>query len=234
MKIYATIILTLILISCKTDPVEKFDRANELQPVLTHAGIDSVLSQFDLIGFDDLDDDYKEYTQSNGKFKNSLRKEKFYELHGDDVLKYIVGEYRIRDFLSTDAYYSKNEEDYSKNKKQYWLVDKKMLYMMLDLILRLDEEGYNKYGFHVRDSHRHPKYNSTKGGASKSQHIWGKAVDIVIKDINNDGKQTQADKTIVLDIMEEIVGNKGGLGRYPGSMTVHFDCRGHKARWDKQ
>lgn len=164
----------------------------------------------------------------------SLKKEKFYVLEGDDVLKYIVGEYRIRNFVTTDAYYSRNEKDYTKNKKQFWLVDKKMLYMMLDLILKLDENGYNKYGFHVRESHRHPTYNEKKGGASSSQHIWGKAVDIVIQDINNDGKKTQADKTIVLDIMEEIVGNNGGLGRYPGSMTVHFDCRGHRARWDFQ
>lgn len=234
MKKFAAITLVLILISCKTDPLKTFDAENQQKPVLTHSGIDSVLAQFETIRYDDLDEEYKEYTNSIGKFESSLKKETFYILKGDDVLQYIVGEYRIRRFVTTDAYYSKNEEDYSKNNEQYWLVDKKMLYMMLDLILRLDEEGYNKYGFMVRESHRHPTYNTKKGGASSSQHIWGKAVDIVIEDINNDGKKTQADKTIVLDIMEEIVGNKGGLGRYPGSMTVHFDCRGHRARWDKQ
>lgn len=234
MKTYAAIIIIFILTSCKADPVKKFDTANPQQPVLTHAGVDSVLSLFESVNFPDLNDDYKEYTLSNGKFKSSLKKEKFYVLKGDDVLRYIVGEYRIKNFLSTDEYYSSNEKDYSKNKKQYWLVDKKMLYMMLDLVLRLDEEGYNKYGFRVRESHRHPKYNTLRGGASSSQHIWGKAVDIVILDINKDGKETQADKTIVLDIMEEIVGSKGGLGRYPGSMTVHFDSRGNRARWDKQ
>ncbi|MFT5819363.1 MAG: hypothetical protein ACI8ZM_000586 [Crocinitomix sp.] len=233
MKKYTAIILVLVLLSCKTDPIKKFDTQTAQEPVLTHAGIDSVLAQFEQIEFADLDAEYREYTNSNGKFKSSLKKETFYVLEGDDVLKYIVGEYRIRNFVTTDAYYSKNEEDYAKNHEQYWLVDKKMLYMMLDLVLRLDEEGYNKYGFKVRESHRHPTYNEKKGGASSSQHIWGKAVDIVIEDINNDGKKTQDDKTIVLDIMEEIVGNKGGLGRYPGSMTVHFDCRGHRARWDQ-
>ncbi|MDG1914751.1 MAG: D-Ala-D-Ala carboxypeptidase family metallohydrolase [Crocinitomix sp.] len=231
MKKYAAIILSVLILSCKTNPIDKFDKQNAQSPVLTHACIDSVLAEFEVVDFADLD---KEYTNSNGKFKSSLKKEKFYVLEGDDVLKYIVGEYRIRNFVTTDAYYSRNEKDYTKNKKQFWLVDKKMLYMMLDLILKLDENGYNKYGFHVRESHRHPTYNEKKGGASSSQHIWGKAVDIVIQDINNDGKKTQADKTIVLDIMEEIVGNNGGLGRYPGSMTVHFDFRGHRARWDFQ
>lgn len=103
---------------------------------------------------------------------------------------------------------------------------------MLDLILTLDEQGYDKYGFTVRESHRPPRYNAARGGASKSQHIWGTAVDIVIRDINKDGTADQTDKKIVLEIMEKIVGNEGGLGKYPGTMTVHFDCRGHRARWD--
>jgi len=30
----------------------------------------------------------------------------------------------------------------------------------------------------------------------------------------------------VLEILEKIVGDKGGLGLYPGGMTVHVDTRG--------
>jgi uncharacterized protein YcbK (DUF882 family) len=62
--------------------------------------------------------------------------------------------------------------------------------------------------------------------------LYGRAADLVIKDINNDGKKNQEDKTIALEILEKIVGDKGGMGLYPGTMTIHIDCRGYKARWD--
>lgn len=231
---YSLFFIVFCFWSCDTDREVQFDLETGQVSVLTHEGIDSVLAQFETVTYDELDADYISYSESDEEFKNSLEKEIFYVLQGDDVLRYIVGEYRIKNFVTPDKYYLENEEDYTNNNKVYWLVDEKMLYMMLDLILRLDEEGYNKYGFTVRESHRHPKYNGMKGGASSSQHIWGKAVDIITEDIDNDGKRTQADKTIVLEIMEEIVGDKGGLGRYPGTRTVHFDSRGHRARWDKQ
>jgi len=41
-------------------------------------------------------------------------------------------------------------------------------------------------------------------------------------------------KKIILDILEnKVIGDQGGIGRYPGTMSVHFDVRGFKARWDK-
>lgn len=44
---------------------------------------------------------------------------------------------------------------------------------------------------------------------------------------------TAEDKQIVLDFLDkEIIGNKGGIGLYPGTKAVHFDVRGHRARWN--
>ena len=230
-SIFPYLAVLFFFFSCQSEE-EKYDEETGQMPVLTHEGIDSVLARFETLDFDDLDEDYKTYSNSLGEFETSLKNETFYVVRGKDVFKYIVGEYRIRNFLTRDLYFNENLEDYEANKPQYWLVDKKMLYMMLDLILTLDERGYNKYGFEVRESHRHPKYNTMAGGASKSQHVWGRAVDIVVTDIDNDGEVEKEDKDIVLEIMEEIVGNTGGIGKYPGGMTVHFDSRGYRARWD--
>jgi len=104
--------------------------------------------------------------------------------------------------------------------------------MMLELILELDKLGHDKYGFHIRTAHRHPTKNNEVNGASYSQHMFGKAIDIGVDDIDQNGISNQADKSIVYSLLQGIVGQRGGLGLYPGSMNLHFDCRGFKARWD--
>ena len=73
-----------------------------------------------------------------------------------------------------------------------------------------------------------------RGGASQSQHLYGRAADLVIEDINKDGDITNGDKEIALEILEGIVGNNGGMGLYPGTMTIHIDSRGYAARWHKK
>ncbi|MEL6669954.1 MAG: hypothetical protein AAFP08_13345, partial [Bacteroidota bacterium] len=78
-----------------------------------------------------------------------------------------------------------------------------------------------------------PKENASAGGASLSRHILGQAIDMLIGDINRDGRYTDIDKQIVLDIAnQDIIGDRGGIGRYPGTRTVHIDVRGYRARWD--
>ena len=115
----------------------------------------------------------------------------------------------------------------------YWLIDKKILYKTLELQDSLRSKDYDPHGFSISNGHRHPHYNDQIGGASKSQHLWGKAIDIKIKDINKDGKSNQADKKIVLDLLENhIIKRRGGVGRYVGTMSIHYDVRGHYARWD--
>ena len=77
------------------------------------------------------------------------------------------------------------------------------------------------------------------GAATKSQHLDGNAIDIFVRDINQDGTMNEMDVDIVSKILEEIIGNKGGIGTYKhenyiwNQQMVHFDCRGHKARWNR-
>lgn len=65
-----------------------------------------------------------------------------------------------------------------------------------------------------------PKY---KPYSSKSQHIFGKAVDFKIKNIHEDK---------VADYLETTNTHRYGIGRYKG--RTHLDVRETKARWDKR
>lgn len=231
----ALIFLQPFIQTCQVKQPLQADKVTFAPPppdILTHAGIDSVLAQFEVIKYKTLDTAYINYTDPLKKFRQKLKNVKYYVVSGRTVFQKIVGPYRILQFLSKDKYYLQNMNGLDNGHKQYWALNKEMLHMLLDLILALKEKGYNEYGFTITNGHRHPLHNMHARGSGDSQHQYGTAVDLHIRDIDKDGKETLADKDIVLEILEEIVGNEGGVGLYPGTMSVHFDCRGHRARWN--
>jgi len=69
-----------------------------------------------------------------------------------------------------------------------------------------------------------PDWNRQVGGVSDSQHVKGKASDIVISGLSS---------TQVVKIIEDLIASgkikQGGVGLYPN--FVHYDIRGTKARW---
>ena len=77
----------------------------------------------------------------------------------------------------------------------------------------------------VNSAWRSEEYNASIGGVKNSQHIMGRAADIVIKGMT---------PIEVSKIIEELISKgdmlQGGLGIY--SSFVHYDIRGEKARWD--
>lgn len=79
----------------------------------------------------------------------------------------------------------------------------------------------------INSGYRSPEHNAKIGGKDKSQHLLGKAADIVIEGVSNDD---------VADAIEFLIDNKmmkqGGLGRYES--FTHYDIRGKKSRWDKR
>ena len=77
----------------------------------------------------------------------------------------------------------------------------------------------------INSGYRSPEHNKRIGGVSKSQHLLGKAADIVVKGMST----VELHKAIETLISE---GNmlQGGLGLYDS--FVHYDIRGKKARWD--
>lgn len=215
--------------------VKVYDWRHWQSPVTSIEQIDAVLAQFDTIRFEDLDAHYLHYSQSlKDPFKGYYEGKTYYKIQGDDMYQYIVGRYRIKDFLAKDKYYKIPLWTIFGNLHQYLLLDKKILYNLLELQKELDKQGYDPDGFCIESGFRHPHKNKLVGGASKSRHLHGDAIDISIGDINKDGKKNKKDKKIVLDILDKtVIKNEGGIGRYPNSMSIHFDVRGKRARWDK-
>ena len=82
-----------------------------------------------------------------------------------------------------------------------------------------------KKPIHINSAYRSEDYNKQIGGVKNSQHIMGRAADIVIKGMT---------PIEVSKIIEELISKgdmlQGGLGIY--SSFVHYDIRGTKARWD--
>jgi len=79
---------------------------------------------------------------------------------------------------------------------------------------------------HVLSGYRTKSYNShLKGASPKSQHMLGKAADIVVHGIP---------PWKIADMIEELIRKgkmmEGGVGRYDN--FTHYDVRGHRARWD--
>ncbi len=213
-----------------------YDYSTQQQPIQSKNDIDEVLSQLEQITYQDLSKEYLDHTQSDlPTFKKMLENGTYYRVRGDQIFQYVVGDFRIKHFLPRDDYYYDHLSSLQKEDYLNWLISKELLYTILDFQDALFENDYNETGFVIVNGFRHPSYNAEVGGAAQSRHVKGEAVDISIEDINDDGWANQTDKQIVLELLEkEIIKDKGGIGKYPGTMSVHFDVRGYRARWDQQ
>lgn len=72
----------------------------------------------------------------------------------------------------------------------------------------------------INSAYRNAAYNKKIGGASKSQHVYGKAADIVVSGVSPEK---------VAQYAEYLMPNKGGIGLYP--TFTHVDVRTARARW---
>lgn len=78
----------------------------------------------------------------------------------------------------------------------------------------------------VNSGYRSPAHNATIKGATHSQHVHGKAADIVVR-----GRTAiEMYKGIEYLISQNKI-PEGGLGLY--SNRVHYDIRGYKSRWNQ-
>ena len=76
----------------------------------------------------------------------------------------------------------------------------------------------------VISGYRSPNFNASLHGAKKSQHMFATASDIKVK-----GVSPRKVHSTILKLIKEGKMEQGGLGLY--ETFVHYDVRGHKARW---
>lgn len=76
----------------------------------------------------------------------------------------------------------------------------------------------------INSAYRSLQHNSKIGGSTNSQHLFGKAADIVVK-----GKTPSQVATMIKLLILEGKMKQGGIGVYDN--FTHYDIRGHKARW---
>ncbi|WP_052598926.1 D-Ala-D-Ala carboxypeptidase family metallohydrolase [Aureispira sp. CCB-QB1] len=224
----------LISFSAIRDKVEMvcYDLFNKNDYIDNKAAIQNLLASFKTVSLDDLPKEYLSESQLNHSSYLSLTKGiRFYVLKKKDCYKKIIGNNRIKDLISKDNRY-KNLWYFS-DQELYWGIDQRVLFKALELQEALKQLKLNQDAIQITSGHRTPQQNKLVNGASKSRHIKGQALDFWIGDVNKDGKYTSEDKAIVLELCDKkIIGNKGGIGLYPGTQVVHIDVRGRRARWN--
>ena len=73
----------------------------------------------------------------------------------------------------------------------------------------------------VTSGHRCKAFNAEIGGAKDSQHLYGRAADIIVSEVS---------PVVVVAFINGLYPDKYGIGTY--SKWVHVDTRNTKARWN--
>lgn len=90
--------------------------------------------------------------------------------------------------------------------------------------LEVIREFYDK-PIKVNSGYRSPEHNKNIKGAPKSQHVQGKAADLVIEGV------TPAELAKGIEVLiDNGKISEGGIGIY--NSFTHYDIRGTKARWN--
>lgn len=113
--------------------------------------------------------------------------------------------FRAREFFPQDASY-------------------RFLRIAPELLDRLEQIRHRLGGrpITIHSAYRPPAYNRSVGGVSNSTHIDGLAADLSAANTSTDALYRACD---------EVIGQGGGVGYYPGQQFVHIDVRGHHSRW---
>lgn len=211
------------------------DEAPHPSPITRHSQLDSVLAQLKVVPFAQIDTAYLRYAGIEGQWKHELSKKTWHHVDGDQAMLFLVGKFRVRDFMAHRQGLRNPQVDLEPQDREYFCMDHRVLHKLLDLLTWMEGAGLATDQLLVNYAFRHPTLNLYAGGVARSRHQWGEAIDLAVGDVNRDGLHNDADKQPLLHILEtKIIGNGGGVGRYPGTCIIHMDVRGRKARWEHQ
>lgn len=119
-----------------------------------------------------------------------------------DGTKFLSSNFRVREFRCKD--------------------DTDPIFIDLDLvnILQKIRDHFGK-AVTITSAFRTASHNKKVGGATYSQHLYGKAADIKVSGVA---------ASVVADFVETLMPSTGGIGRY--STFTHVDVRKVKSRWN--
>lgn len=94
-----------------------------------------------------------------------------------------------------------------------------------DLVALLEDirEAAGGKAITINSGYRSPEHNAAVGGVSSSQHLYGRAADIVV---------SGASPLLVGQIAEYYLDRRGGIGVY--QTFTHVDTRAIRSRWDQR
>lgn len=105
-------------------------------------------------------------------------------------------------------------------------ISKEILFNIIALAKEMQEiRNVLDVSITVNSGYRSPMYNKSIGGASKSQHLLGKACDFIAKGLT----PYEVAETLESLMQGGLIIN-GGLGEY--DTFTHYDIRNKPARWD--
>ena len=227
----------LLCQACKDGPEQEklYDQQTKQPPVTRHSQLDSVLDGLQVIPFQKIDKGYLAEAGITAKWKRVLSKRSWYVVRGKQAFQYLVWNFRIEDFMTKDNAWEVNRTNPDAGHIQYLCLDRRVLHRLMDLLDYMHEQKLDITKVLIKHGFRYPSYNARIGGAKKSRHQFGEAIDLFIGDVNRDGRADEEDKAPLLAILDtKIIGDGGGVGRYPDSHVIHLDVRGFRARWDQQ
>ncbi len=217
-----------------------YDFISQQQAIESIEELETQFKSFQILSYEELPERKKQSLHSDDeKTCYGIDKTIFYKDHRFlkvswfNRYKFLVADYRVRDFMSGSHFFVNTPSFPHLDKTQYIPLDKKILHRILHLKKELEAKGFHGDQIGINSGFRTPFYNEAVGGKICSRHQFGDAVDIRVYDINDDLKADAEDAKIVYDLLDaKVIGNKGGLGKYKSDANVlHFDTRGRRARW---
>ncbi|MGI9328246.1 MAG: D-Ala-D-Ala carboxypeptidase family metallohydrolase [Pseudomonadales bacterium] len=140
-----------------------------------------------------------------------------------------------------------SRQQQSNGAPSYLILTTPLLETLEHLIQTLHSHGWPGQTLTILSGYRTPYHNQAVGGASRSRHIYGDAVDLIpdadgdgqMDDLNKDGRGDREDVEwlIAMLMRRAIPATMGGAGSYETAGTagafLHLDTRGLPADWQR-